>query len=432
MLRHSPPVAVATGRTPRARAAQPRRTLRGAATSQLPTPQPQPQPSAQTRRQPPSEALRPADVGLGHLFMHTRDAVIVGNVETGRIALWNPAAEHLFGYTPEEAIGQSIELLMPPPIAQLHTAGLGRLRRTGQSILLGSGTAIEVPALRKDGQTIRVELVLTPLEAPGSAPQYVMAQVRDVSDRKRAELLGLDAARAEAARSAAEQALAQRDELLSEATNELRRRVRQLAASTARLERSLARATAAPETERAVRRGRVVEQRAAALQRSVELMGDSTRVQAGTLEIQPQRLNLVPLVSRLVSEARVRCPLHRVRLAAPQGLTAFVDPLRIERVISLLLEAALGRNPRGGWVDVELRRPLVGLARLEVRDYGRPLGARQRARLDAAQALGWPAVCRAIVEAHGGAFSVEFPDDGGSRVVLILPTQHARVMGGAY
>jgi len=364
--------------------------------------------------------------------MHTRDAVVVGNVETGRIALWNPAAEQLFGYTPEEAIGQPIELLMPPPIAQLHTAGLNRVRRTGQSILLGSRTAIEVPALRKDGQTIRVELVLTPLEAPGPAPQYVMAQLRDVSDRKRAELLGLDAARAEAARSAAERTLAQRDELLSEATDELQRRVRQLGASAARLERALARAATSPDAERAARLSRVVELRAAALQRSVELIGDSAAAQAGTLELQPQRLNLVPLVSRLVSEARGRCPLHRLRLAAPQGLTAFVDPLRIERVISLLLEAALGRNPRGGWVDVELRRPLVGLARLEVRDYGRPLGVRQRAHLTASRALGWPAVCRSIVEAHGGTFSVELPDDGGTRVVLILPTQHARVMGGAY
>ena len=44
-------------------------------------------------------AFRPQDLGIGHLFERVRDAVIVADAQTGRIALWNPAAERIFGYS---------------------------------------------------------------------------------------------------------------------------------------------------------------------------------------------------------------------------------------------------------------------------------------------------------------------------------------------
>ena len=118
-----------------------------------------------------------------------------------------------------------------------------------------------------------------------------------------------------------------------------------------------------------------------------------------------------------------------MRLATRQGLTAPADTQRIEQVVRLLLEQACRRNPRGCWMDIELKRPLVGLARLEVRDYGRPLSAEQRARLVSPNGRdGWLTVCRYIVDKHGGTLNLEFPSEGGVRMVLTLPTQHGRVM----
>src|SRR5438309_4622175 len=96
MLRLSTPVALSAGRT-RQRAAHAR------VVSERP-------------RAPHSETVSPNDLGLGKLFVHTRDAVVVGNVDTGLITLWNPAAEQLFGWSAAEAIGRPIELLIPPPI----------------------------------------------------------------------------------------------------------------------------------------------------------------------------------------------------------------------------------------------------------------------------------------------------------------------------
>ena len=93
-----------------------------------------------------------------------------------------------------------------------------------------------------------------------------------------------------------------------------------------------------------------------------------------------------------------------------------------------LIERAIRRNPRGGWIDVDLRRPLAGVARIEVRDYGRALSTRERERFTnpAAADRGWY-VNRHIVERHGGTLTVEFPSDDGMRVTLSLPTHGARL-----
>src|SRR5689334_15240114 len=101
MSRAFMPVAFATGPTP------------SLSRSRMPR-------GADTRRRAPTfEHLSPDDVGLGVLFVHTHEAIVVGNVETGSIALWNPAAERLFGWSEDEAVGQPIEILIPAPIVRL-------------------------------------------------------------------------------------------------------------------------------------------------------------------------------------------------------------------------------------------------------------------------------------------------------------------------
>src|SRR6266702_5305821 len=144
MLRISPPVAMSAGHT-RQRAAHARAV-------------------AERQRAPHVESVSPNDLGLGKLFVHTRDALVVGNVDTGLIALWNPAAEQLFGWSAAEAIGRSIELLIPPAIVRLHQDGVAHFRRTGRGNVLDSARPLEVPALTKAGEEIHVELSLVALE----------------------------------------------------------------------------------------------------------------------------------------------------------------------------------------------------------------------------------------------------------------------------
>src|SRR5712691_5847716 len=78
--------------------------------------------NADGEAQPPNGEVEESDVdvadfSIGTLFDRLLDAVVIARLATGRIVLWTPAAEKLFGYTAAEAIGQSIEILMPTPIA---------------------------------------------------------------------------------------------------------------------------------------------------------------------------------------------------------------------------------------------------------------------------------------------------------------------------
>src|SRR5579859_7058552 len=98
MPRLSLPAATAPG-TPH------RRTLR-----------PRIQTHAPRRRPTPPRLVPEADASLFELF---HDAVVGTDLHTGQIVLWNPAAEQIFGYSAAQAVGQHVDILMPPAIARL-------------------------------------------------------------------------------------------------------------------------------------------------------------------------------------------------------------------------------------------------------------------------------------------------------------------------
>src|SRR5439155_14173595 len=124
---------------------------------------------------------------------------------------------------------------------------------------------------------------------------------------------------------------------------------------------------------------RLVVARAELAERTLSELADAAALDAGTFELHLERTNLVPLLTQLVGDARRRAPGHQLKLGSPQGLTATIDVSRIQQVIGAAIESAVRRNPRGCWIDIDLRRPLGGLARIEIRDYGRPLSGRERA-----------------------------------------------------
>ena len=138
-----------------------------------------------------SEQFRPEDLGFGRLFEMIQDAVIVANAKTQRIVLWNPAAARMFGYSASEALKLRVEALVPEPLKAAHRAGIARYAKTGRGPYVDSSEVLDLPAVRKDGEEIRVELSLSPIspvhDADGGEGQFVLAIIRDVTERKRAE-----------------------------------------------------------------------------------------------------------------------------------------------------------------------------------------------------------------------------------------------------
>lgn len=123
--------------------------------------------------------------GIGRLFALTHEAVIGADLRDEKIVLWNPAAERVFGYTGEEAMGMPLDTLVVEELRERHHAGIRRFRETGEAMLIG-GPPVEVPALTKDGSRLVVALTLTEVTAPDGEP-YVVAVIRDVTAQKSAE-----------------------------------------------------------------------------------------------------------------------------------------------------------------------------------------------------------------------------------------------------
>jgi PAS domain S-box-containing protein len=132
---------------------------------------------------PNSGALSPGDLGIGRLFEEVRDAVVVADAATGRIVLWNPAAHQMFGYSSPEAVGLPVEVLVPQDLKPRHRAGMIGYLETGRGTILDGGQVVEVPARRKSGDVITVELSLNPIRDASVDGRYVMAIIRDVSER---------------------------------------------------------------------------------------------------------------------------------------------------------------------------------------------------------------------------------------------------------
>src|SRR5918995_2314923 len=131
------------------------------------------------------------DLVIDRLFGTIRDAVIVAEATTGRIVLWNQAAAKIFGYSPSEASEMNVEVLVPERLKAQLRADISGYGRTGHERYIDSTELLELPAVRKDGAEIWIEMSLSPIEPTygvGSEGQrYMLAIVRDVTERKRAE-----------------------------------------------------------------------------------------------------------------------------------------------------------------------------------------------------------------------------------------------------
>ncbi len=109
------------------------------------------------------------------------NAIIAGDCD-GIIEFWNRGAARLFGYSSDEAIGRSLDLIIPARLRQRHWDGYRRVIETGQS-RYGDSDVLAVPALRKNGTTISVEFTIAPLRNDAGQLIGMAAIMRDVTKR---------------------------------------------------------------------------------------------------------------------------------------------------------------------------------------------------------------------------------------------------------
>jgi PAS domain S-box-containing protein len=127
-----------------------------------------------------STTARMADDVLAGLVDRADDAVIVADAE-GAIQYWNAASERMFGYSREQAIGSSLDIIIPEKLRERHWEGYSRVMATGQTAY--AGRMLAVPALRADGSRISIEFTVTLLHDGSGAVRGIGAILRDVTAR---------------------------------------------------------------------------------------------------------------------------------------------------------------------------------------------------------------------------------------------------------
>jgi len=135
-----------------------------------------------TERRRIAEALQQSEAQLRALTESAKDVIIIMD-DAGRVSYWNPAAEQIFGYTRDEAIGANLHrLIAPPRYVARHDAAFANFQATGQGAAINA--TIELEACHKDGHEISIELSLSAL--PFRDTWHTVGIIRDITERKRA------------------------------------------------------------------------------------------------------------------------------------------------------------------------------------------------------------------------------------------------------
>jgi PAS domain S-box-containing protein len=109
------------------------------------------------------------------------DAIVYADI-TGLIRVWNTGAVRIFGFSQEEAVGQSLDIIIPANLHGRHWDGYRETMRTGKT-QYGDGQILAVPAVRKDGTRLSVEFTIVPFTDEGGQMVGIAAIMRDATAR---------------------------------------------------------------------------------------------------------------------------------------------------------------------------------------------------------------------------------------------------------
>jgi PAS domain S-box-containing protein len=115
-----------------------------------------------------------------HIVEEMPEAVIVSD-RTGMIILWNRGAEKMFGHSAAEAVGQSLDLIIPERFRARHWEGYQTVMSTG--VTRYGQELLAVPVIRKDGHRLSIEFSIALLRDDDGAPAGAAAIIRDVTAR---------------------------------------------------------------------------------------------------------------------------------------------------------------------------------------------------------------------------------------------------------
>ncbi|MCK0198777.1 PAS domain-containing protein [Ancylobacter sp. 6x-1] len=119
---------------------------------------------------------------MGAALLDSAADAVVASDAAGDIVLWNAGAERIFGFTEDEALGRSLDIIIPEPFRARHWEGYRETVASGVS-RYGAGDMLAVPGLRKDGARISLEFTIVLVKDAAGTVSGMVASLRDVTAR---------------------------------------------------------------------------------------------------------------------------------------------------------------------------------------------------------------------------------------------------------
>jgi nitric oxide dioxygenase len=119
---------------------------------------------------------------IGKTLLQTAADAVIASDRVGHIVHWNAGAERIFGFRAEEAVGHTLDLIIPEPFRERHWQGYRAVIERGTS-RYGEGDILAVPGRHKDGHRISLEFTIAPLRRQDGSIAGMVATMRDVTRR---------------------------------------------------------------------------------------------------------------------------------------------------------------------------------------------------------------------------------------------------------
>jgi two-component system sensor kinase FixL len=346
------------------------------------------------------EALQEREARLRSILETAPDAIIVID-ERGIMESYSPAAERLFGYPADEALGQNVSILMPSPYRERHDSYIRHYLETGERRIIGIGRV--VVGRRKDGSTFPMELAVG--EAMVNGRRVFTSFIRDLTERQLAESrmqeLQSELLHVSRLSDVGQMASALAHELnqpLAAIVNYVQAMRRLLHASNPRLPLRIVE-TMDKTVAQAARAGEIIQHLRGFIRK-----GESERHREDLNKVVEEATAL-GLVGAKESGISVRVDL------SPTAMPVFIDKVQIQQVVFNLIRNSVEALPESDLreLSVSTTRGEDGLAQVAVGDSGPGLAQKVIDQLfqpfvttkEKGMGLGL-SICRSIIEAHGG------------------------------